>query len=265
MTAAEEHFRAGQLGPCLDTLQGEVRRNPADPKARVFLAQLLMIMGRWERAATQLSVLAEMDAQALPMVHAYRAAMQCERVRAAVFAGEKSPLIFGEPEPWVALLIQSLSLLAQGRTQDGADLRAQAFEAAPATAGTLNGVEFDWIADADSRLGPVLEVLLNGAYYWVPFHRIAHIGIDAPEDVRDLVWLPARFTWSNGGESMGLIPTRYPGSEAAEADALRLARRTEWSSIGADAYAGTGQRVLASSSAELSLLDVREITLRPAA
>src|SRR6202043_684861 len=100
-------------------------------------------------------------------------------------------------------------------------IRAEAFEAAPATVGSLNGTVFEWIADADTRLGPVLEVLLNGAYYWVPYERIRGIAIEPPADARDLVWLPAEFTWSNAGTAFGLIPTRYPGSEASEDAAIR--------------------------------------------
>jgi len=44
------------------------------------------------------------DATALPMVHSYGAAIQCERLRAAVFRGERSPLLFGEPEPWMTAI-----------------------------------------------------------------------------------------------------------------------------------------------------------------
>src|SRR5262249_7747525 len=154
-------------------------------------------------------VVAELDAGALPMVHAYRAAIQCEGLRSAVFRGERSPLVFGDPAPWIAQLLQSLVLHGQGSAAQAAAMRAEALEAAPTTAGTMNGTEFEWIADADSRLGPVLEVLLQGAYYWVPFSRISRIKIEPPSDARDLVWVPAEFTWSNGGEAMGLIPARY--------------------------------------------------------
>ena len=34
---------------------------------------------------------------------------------------------------------------------------------------------FEWIADADDRLGPVLEAIVNGRYYWVPFERVRRI------------------------------------------------------------------------------------------
>jgi type VI secretion system protein ImpE len=261
MSTAEELFRAGDLKGGLAELQSEVRRRPADPKLRIFLAQLLMVSGDWDRAVNQLGVAAELDAAALPMKHTYTAAIQCERLRAAVFAADKSPLVLGDPPPWIALLLQALALNGQGRSREAQELRARALEEAPATTGAMNGTAFEWIADADSRLGPVLEVLLNGAYYWVPFERIRRIEFEKPVDIRDLVWMPAQFTWSNAGEAMGLVPVRYPGSERAGEDTLRLSCKTQWSELGEGAFAGLGQRVFATSSDELGLLDIREITL----
>jgi len=242
-----------------------VRRQPADGKLRVFLAQLLMVTGDWDRALTQLGVAAELDAGALPMLHAYSAAIQCERLRGQVFAGMRQPLVFGDPLPWIAQLLQALSVEADGKVEQAASLRGDAFAAAAPIAGTLNGADFEWVADADSRLGPILEVLLNGAYYWVPFERIQRIVIEAPSDIRDLVWLPAQFTWTNGGEAMGLLPARYPGSEASAESTIRLARKTDWRPLGGGQFAGLGQRVISSDADEVGLLEVRELTLLPAA
>jgi len=259
--AAEQKLRAGDLSACLVDLRNEVRGNPAAVAPRIFLAQVLMVVGEWDRALTQLNVIAEMDASAIPMTRAYAAAIQCEQLRAEILKGARSPVIFGDPEPWLALIVQGLAALAAGRTDQADAIRAEAFAAAPATSGSLNGQEFEWIADADSRLGPVLEVLLNGAYYWVPFQRIAAIGFEPPADLRDLVWMPAQFTWTNGGQAVGFIPTRYAGTETCEDSGLRLARRTEWKAIGTDAFAGLGQRVLATSADEVPLLEVRELRL----
>jgi type VI secretion system protein ImpE len=258
---AEESFRRGDLQGCLRSLQASVRQSPADAKLRIFLAQVLMVLGDWDRALNQLKVIGELDAGALPMVGAYGAAIQCERLRAEVFAGRRSPLLFGEPVPWIALLMQSLALQGEGRTSEAGQVRAEAFEIAPAVSGTLNGEPFEWIADADSRLGPVLEVLLNEAYYWIPFERIASVVVEPPSDARDLVWLPAEFRWTNGGEAMGLIPSRYPGSELSDDPAIRMARRTEWREAGPDAYVGLGQRVLTTDGPELGLLELRELRL----
>jgi type VI secretion system protein ImpE len=261
-SSAEALFRVGHLAESLGELQKEIRSRPADGRLRVFLAQLLMLAGEWDRAINQLNVAGELDSASLPLMYMYSAAIQCERVREAVFRGERTPLVFGEPEPWIAQLIQSLSLQTQGRTEEAAVMRAQALETAPATAGSLNGSAFDWIADADSRLGPVLEVVLNGTYYWVPFSRIRRVVTEPPEDARDLVWLPAELTWTNEGQATGLIPVRYSGSERSADNSILLSRRTEWREIADHAFAGTGQRVLTTSTDEVGILEVREIELQ---
>ena len=258
-------FAAGDLAGCLTQLQSDVRRQPADGKLRVFLAQLLMVTGDWDRALTQLSVAAELDPGALPMLHAYSAAIQCERLRADVFRGARSPLVLGEPVSWLAGFLQALSLEADGKAEQAASLRAQSLDAAVATSGSLNGTSFEWVADADSRLGPILEVLLNGAYYWVPFERISRIVTEKPSDARDLIWLPAEITLTNGGQTMGFVPVRYPASESSPDSGIRLARKTEWRTLAGDAYAGIGQRVLSTDTDEVGILDVRELTLNAAA
>ena len=70
---------------------------------------------------------------------------------------------------------------------------------APTASGTIDGKPFEWIADADPRLGPIMEAMVDGKYYWVPFTRLSRLDIEAPADLRDQVWMPAHFTWSNGG------------------------------------------------------------------
>lgn len=260
---AESAYRAGNVRAATELLLQEVRTQPADARKRVFLAQLFILGGQWERAANQLSVLKELDAGAIPLVHAGTQLLQCERLRAEVFAGRRAPMVLGEPPAWIAQLIQALALDAGGKAAEAAAQRALAFEAAPATAGALNGEPFEWIADADSRLGPVLEVMLDSGYYWVPFERIRSVVFESPSDIRDLAWLPARITWENGGDAVGYVPARYPGSEHGD-EGLILAKRTEWSPLGEDGFAGLGQRMLATDAGEYGLLDVRQIQIGPA-
>ncbi|MBW8901595.1 MAG: virulence protein SciE type, partial [Massilia sp.] len=98
----------------------------------------------------------------------------------------------------------------------------------------------------------------NGRYVWVPFMRIARIEIDPPTDLRDAVWTAATFTWSNGAQTVGLIPTRYPGSVDAADDTLKLARRTEWINSGSGDFP-LGQRMFTSGEADYPLMDARVI------
>jgi type VI secretion system protein ImpE len=219
-------------------------------------------MGNWPRALTQLSVSAELDASTLPMVQTYREALQCEALRSQIFAGKRPPIIFGAPQSWTVMLLEALRLDGEGEFAQADALRAQALEEAPAIEGSINGTPFAWLADADTRLGPVIEAIVNGRYYWVPMNRISRIEIEAPVDLRDVVWMPATFTWVNGGQSPALIPTRYEATETSNDNALLLSRRTEWREVaGSNTPHGFGQRLLITDEADYALMDVREIVL----
>lgn len=264
--AAEAALRAGDPRAALARLTEAVRAKPADAKLRTFLAQLLSVLGQWERAHTQLNVVADLDKLAIPMRETVGHAIRCELLRAVVFAGRRTPVVFGQPEAWVAQLIESLRQQGEGHADLAADLAASAFDAAPACAGLLDGQRFAWLADADSRLGPVLETCLNGHYTWVPFQHLAKVHFDPPEDLRDCVWMPAQLSFTNGGSSVALVPTRYPGSEKSEDGLINLARKTEWQPLpGDERYAGLGQRVLVSDIGDHDLMAVREIVFDPPA
>ena len=258
---AEESLREGKLDQCLTELQAEVRNDPSNSALRVFLFQLLAVLGQWDRSLRQLDVAGEMDAGTLAMVQTYRPLIQAEILRKNVMEGKRTPIVLGEPEEWIALLIEALRVTAEGHPEKASELRGRALEKAVAVPGDIDGTPFEWIADADSRLGPVLETVVGGHYTWVPFSCISKIVIEPPEDLRDMVWSPAHFTWSNGGEAVGMIPTRYSGTEDSADPGLRLARRTEWEEIGAESWRGLGQRMLTTDGGEYALLDAREISL----
>ena len=262
LEAAEQAVRDADLDGALRLLQEHVRSRPSDAAPRIFLFQLLSVLGQWDRALTQLNVAAELDAAALGMAQMYRAALHCEALRADVFAGKRAPMILGEPDEWLALLIESL-LAGAGEgaaaVTRASELRERAFEAAPTTRGTIDGQPIEWLADADMRLGPVCEAVINGRYYWVPFARLARVDIEAPADLRDVVWMPAHLAFANGGDAVAVIPTRYPGTEASTDPGVRLARRTEWQEAAPEVFHGVGQRVWTTDSGEHAVMDVREL------
>lgn len=236
---AQALLRDGKLDECVAALAAQIRAKPQDPKLRIFLFQLSVVMGQWDRALDQLDIAAQTDPAADLMAQVCRPAMQCERFRQEVFAGQRTPLVIGQPEEWLAHLIQAAMLSGQGKEDAAAELRTKALDAAPTTSGTIELapekgkasdpeiVPIDWICDADLRLGPVLEAIIEGKYYWVPFNNILMIEVDPPTDLRDMVWAPARIILAAGGEKVALIPTRYPGSEAAsQPPEVRLAKTT---------------------------------------
>lgn len=253
---AEELVRAGKLGDALLALQDQVRSQASNASLRVFLFQLLAVMGQWSRAQNQLKVAGELDAGALAMVQTYRAALECEALRAEVFVGRLTPVLLGQPADWVAQLIKALQLDGQGHGEAAQQLREQAFEAAPAVAGELNGEAFAWCADVDPRLGPILELIVNGRYVWLPMDNLASLRCEAPSDLRDLVWLPAELTLRNGGSTVALIPSRYPDTLGCGDDAALLARKVDWLDNGYP----IGQRLLATDNGEVGLFELRSLS-----
>ena len=259
--AAEQSLKDGDPAAALARLQEQVRARPDEAKLRVFLFQLLCVLGQWERALTQLTVASKLDAGVLGMAQMYGDAVRCELIRREVFEGRKSPMVFGEPDQWLALLIESLLVAGQGEVGRSEDLRLRAFEEADTSAGLINGDAFEWIADADSRLGPVLEAVINGRYYWVPFARLRSITLEAPADLRDFVWMPAQMVFENGGEAVGLLPARYPGSETSADGLIALGRKTIWEEISPEAHRGLGQRVLTTDGGDVSLQALRTLEI----
>jgi type VI secretion system protein ImpE len=94
---ARQLFQQGDLDGALAAVKQQVRDNPATAAHRTFLFQLMSVLGDWSRALTQLNVAGDLDSSAIPMVQVYREALSCEALREQVFAGERSPLVFGDP------------------------------------------------------------------------------------------------------------------------------------------------------------------------
>ncbi|MEP1355337.1 MAG: type VI secretion system accessory protein TagJ [Tateyamaria sp.] len=258
---AEDLLKAGDLDGALAALQDAVRKDASSSALRIFLFQLLSVRGDWKRAIAQLKLSAEMDDVATQMAQTYREGIICEVYREKVFSGEKDPLIFGEPEEWIALMVEAMKANVADQPEQAAETRARAFDAAPTLSGRLNGEPFEWIADADMRLGPLLEIVVNGRYFWMPFTSIAKAKFEDPIDLRDAVWTPAEIKLANGGDIVALIPTRYAGTVEEGNDAEKLARATQWKDVGADTYVGLGQRLLTTNLGDTALMDVRLLEL----
>lgn len=255
---AEALLRAGHVDEALKELQAAVRASSGDGRLRIFLAQLLMIQGAWQRALGQLQVAAQLLPECVPMAQAYRLLIGAELLRAKVFAGTARPAVLGEPEPWLANLMEAVAALGRGQHNNIARSVVAALEQADTVPGTVNGEAFEWLGDADMRLGPVFEIVMNGRYFWVPGQLIRRLDLESPIDLRDLVWLPGKAEWVNGGTAEVFVPARYPSSENA-AEVLRLARLTQYHEVLPDLWVASGQRMLATEKAEFPLLEIRSI------
>jgi type VI secretion system protein ImpE len=248
----------------LAELQNQIRADASNVKLRIHLFQLLCLLGNWKRALAQLQVCGQLEAKSLPMAQTYREAIKCELFRKEVFEGKRTPQVMGTPPSWMGAMIEALKHDGSGDFATAAALRAGAMEDAAASSCVVDGVTCEWLADADSRLGPTLEVIANGQYYWLPLESCSGLILEPPTDLRDMVWAPGEVMLPNEGRVAVLIPTRYPATEltnSADADGLKRSRRTEWIETQPDMWFGVGQRLWVSDEGEHAILDTRLISM----
>jgi type VI secretion system protein ImpE len=262
LQSARELFRAGRPAAALEPLSAAMRADPSSTSARIFLFQLLAVLGEWDRAENQLRVVADLDPKLAYFKKIYVPAIAAERSREAILTrGEGQPTILGDPPPWMALIAKGIELYAKGHSTEAAGLLLRARQDSGEQAAIVNEQPCSSIADADVRFGSMLEVIIESEYYWVPLTRVKEILVEAPAHIRDTLWLPAQFIWVNGGQALGLLPVRYPGIDPASDAELQLGHRTDWTEISQTALVGAGQRVLAVGSGDLSLLELRSLRL----
>ncbi|WP_295380558.1 type VI secretion system accessory protein TagJ [uncultured Pseudacidovorax sp.] len=275
---------AASLVDALARAEAAVRARPQESRARWLLVELLCVRGDWPRAMKQLQAWAALSKDFDSTAHVVRGLIRAEIQRAEVFAGRIRPATlaaaaWGEgateehaPVPeeapsapaWLAGLADALehaavSAAVAGTTgvDVGDDAREAALSQAPAVSGQSNLVPaFTWVSDSDSRLGPVCEVVLIGAYRWIAFQDLRSIEKRAPQRLLDLVWSQADLVLRDGTPLKGYMPMRYPVA-TGDQDALLLGRETVWYDVGRTGVHAHGQKVWMSSEGDMPLLDLR--------
>ena len=248
-------------GVTLDQAMASVKAKPSDPLLRAGLFRFFAFTGQWARASTQLQTLATLDAEQAMYASTYMGCLKCEQFRAEVFAGKRSPLFVGEPAEWMAFLLRA----AQNSGDASIALIEKALDQAPAISGTVDGVSFEWIADADNRFGPILEAFIDGKYYWIAFDRLRRVELDAPDEAIDRVWQPCQFVFSSGGSKKGFIPIRYPGTPADTDPAVIMGAAARSVPLGVDFEMLLGGRVFNTDAASYPLTQLRSIALNSVA
>ena len=105
----------------------------------------------------------------------------------------------------------------------------------------------------------------NGDNLKTGIRSFAVASSDRPGFVRISKSDPKYFEFTNGGDVVGLIPTRYPDTVLANGDALALSRQTDWRETAPGVYIGLGQRLITTDNAEFALMDLRSVVLESAA
>lgn len=252
------------LAQLLADTEARIRAQPMDKAARWVLFQVLCLIGDWPRALRQLPMAVEgvtAGAREIERVAAgYRGLIQAELARAEVFAGMRAPEFEGEPVPWMLALVEALALSSLGNQGEADARRSEGLGTAPSVGGCCERGQFAWLADGDSRLGPVLEVMFEGRYLWLGLDQVQTFSVLPPSRMVDLVWAPVAVTLLSGDLLPGHLPARYSGSETGN-DALRLGYETLWHEEGETAVIGAGRKMWMSDAGEWGIFDLGECRL----
>ncbi|KWB82953.1 type VI secretion system accessory protein TagJ [Burkholderia ubonensis] len=243
-------------------IESQIREQPSGPTHRWALFQFMCITGEWTRAMQQLQIWAKLEPHQTRTAQAYRDLIRAERWRAKVVAGNVCPGFVLDPPTWTQGLVDALHLAASGQIEEADRAREAALEAAPlVSTRTPKGVA-EWIADSDSRFGPVCEFITAGHYRWIPFPDLAEWHVEPPATLLDLIWAPCVLTLTDGSVVCGFMPARYPGSEGAS-EALRLGRETVWQAMGRTGIAALGQKTWATDQADFGLFELAHCEFGP--
>jgi type VI secretion system protein ImpE len=229
----QELYRIGRLREAITALGDELRKNPLDAKRRTFLFELLLFAGEYDRAEKQLEVLAGAGADAAAGTLLYRSALHAERTRRDMFAQNQTPPL---------------------------DAREQA-------GGLCDGHPFREFIDSDPRIGPNLEVYIAGSYTWIPIAYLRKVEIEAPANLRDLMWARARiettpdFRLQELGEV--LIPAICPLSSRHPEETVQLGRETAWVEDSTYDAVPFGAKMMLVDGADVPLLSIRSVEWPP--
>ena len=259
MKKAEELLAESNLQAAIQELTSQVKVSPTDVRLRTFLFELLVFAGDWDRAERQLDVIGQQSAKAEVGVEVYRNNIKAERDRARLFSDGLHPHFLSEPPAYVDLHLETINRIREGNGREARTLLDRAEEDRPALMGRLNDTPFLDFRDYNDLVGPVLEVIIANKYTWVPLERIKRLEMEAPRELRDLIWVAAHLETIDGVIGEAFIPALYSGSNKHPDDRVKLGRMTEWDQISEGLYAGAGLRLFLVDDLDRPMLEARSI------
>lgn len=261
MITAKELLDAGKLQAAIDELTNRVKANPNDTQQRIFLFELLLFAGDWDRAERQVDVIGHQSMEAGLGVQVYRNNIKSERDRSRLFSEGLRPHFINDPPAYVDLHLNAINRLREGNFGEARETLDRAEEERPAFKGSFNGQEFSDFRDYNDIVGPVLETIVQDQYTWIPLEQISRLEIDAPKQLRDLLWTPARIETTDGTNGDIYIHSLYEGSGRHANDQVKLGRMTDWTDAGEGLYLASGLRLFLIDGQDRALLEARKIEL----
>jgi len=259
MSQAKLLFDSGQLGEAIEELTVQVKGNPTNIGMRTFLFELLSFAGDWDRAERQLDVIGHQSVEASIGVEVYRQNLKAERMRHRVFCEGIAPNFLVDPPSYVNLLLAATYSVRHGNHDEARQLLDQVEAERPQCAGKINDRPFQDFRDCDALTGPVLELVFQGKYSWLPFEQIKRIEVVPPRNLRDLLWTNARIEAADGTVAEVFLPTLYFDSSAHANDQVKLGRMTEWKAVGPALDLAAGLRLFIADNDEKTVLEMGSI------
>lgn len=260
--SAADLFEAGRLDDAIAAQIQAVKTDAGNEAKRLFLFELAVFAGQWDRAGRQLDAINYPDAERNANVAAYRALLDAEKQRAAVLASGERPEFLIDPPADTERRVEALKCVAENRPEEAAAILREIDDEAAPIRGELNGRPFELLRDCDDLFGTTLEVFsTTGTYYWVPVQQIASLTVNEPQQLRDLAWLPATLEMRDGPAGDVFLPVRYPNSENHADNDVRLARSTDWSEPENGPVRGSGVRLYLVDDDASALPDWRTLTV----
>lgn len=242
MNQVKQLLDAADLDAAVAAATAVVKARPTDAGARTLLFEVLALAGEWDRALKQLDVITHADTQREIGVQVYRNNIAALRAREQFFDRGGDPHFLIEPPPYVDHLLAAVN---HARTNDAAATRAaldRAETERPAFAGIVDDdANFDDMRDADDFVASVLEAVVSDKYAWIPLEQIKVLEVRAPQNLRDLVWTPARVELRAGTVGEIFIPALYRGSHKHPDARIRLGHLTDWEQVAAGSDASVEQ------------------------
>jgi type VI secretion system protein ImpE len=254
-------FKAGKLQEAIAAQTQQVRDDPADQSKRLFLFELLAFAGDLDRARRQIDALNYEEPDLQMAALGYRQLLDSEQARRQVFREKVTPRFVGQPGDHVLLRLDALQRLQDNRPAEAVEVLARADEAVPPMKGMLNDKPFESLRDCDDLFGPVLEVMAQGSYFWVPLEQVATLAMNPPKYPRDLLWFPARLAMRDGPTAEVFVPVVYPGAHEQDNEAIKLGRLTDWKTVEGGPVLGIGQHMFQAGDEDVSLLQWRQLQM----
>lgn len=259
MEKAKHLLDAGDLSGAVEAALDVVRANPTNIQARIFLFELSLFSGDWDRAEKQLDVIGHQDANALIGSMIFRQCLHAEKDRMKFFSDGLKPGILAPPPSYIEDMLAANNRIREGNSGEARVILDSVEEERPAFACKVNGTDIEDFRDYNDATMALFEVIFKDSYTWLPFENVNKIEFFAPKSFRDLYWLQAQVEMTNGTNGEMFFPALYSGSWKHDNDMVRLGRMTDWLDIGEDLFTGEGTKIFWMDGKDRSILDIQTI------